>query len=71
MYRSQSVPGLGKGLNPLRGYLGCSQSPLVSPEEMEAFSKAQRDAWAAKSPAEMEAISKNLSKAQQEWKPGW
>ena len=35
MHRSQSMPGLGKGLNPLRGYLGCPQL-LVSEEEVEA-----------------------------------
>ena len=35
MLKSQSMPGLGKGLNPLRGYLGCSQA-LLSEEEVEA-----------------------------------
>ena len=35
MNKSQSMPGLGKGLNPLRGYLGCPQS-LLSGEEVEA-----------------------------------
>ena len=35
MYRSKSAPGLGKGDNPLQGYLGDSRSTL-SPEEVEA-----------------------------------
>ena len=35
MNKSQSLPGLGKGLNPLRGYLGSPQ-PLLTPEEDEA-----------------------------------
>ena len=35
MNKSQSLPGLGKGMSPLRGYLGCPQS-LLSPEEVEA-----------------------------------
>ena len=35
MYRSQSAPGYGKGLNPLCGYMGCSQL-LLSLEEVEA-----------------------------------
>ena len=35
MYRSQSAPGLGKGVNPLRAYAGDSRS-LLSPEEVEA-----------------------------------
>jgi len=35
MNKSQSLPGLGKGMSPLRGYLDCPQS-LLSPEEDEA-----------------------------------
>ena len=35
MNKSQSLPGLGKGLNPLRGYLGSPQQ-LLTPEEGEA-----------------------------------
>ena len=35
MNKSQSLSGLGKGLSPLRGYLGCPQS-LLSPEEVES-----------------------------------
>ena len=34
MYRSQSMAGLGKGRNPLRGYLGSPQ--LLLSEEAEA-----------------------------------
>ena len=37
MYRSQSAPGLGKGVNPLHAYAGDSRSLLsLSPEEEEA-----------------------------------
>ena len=37
MRRSQSAPGLGKGCNPLQGYLGDSKTMLtISPEEEEA-----------------------------------
>ena len=37
MRRSQSTPGLGKGCNPLQGYLVDSRTMLVmSPEELEA-----------------------------------
>ena len=35
LHRSQSLPGLGKGGNPLRGYQGCSRM-ILSPEEVEA-----------------------------------
>ena len=35
MNKSQSLPGLGKGMSPLRAYLGCPQ-PILSPEEGEA-----------------------------------
>ena len=35
IHRAQSLPGLGKGLNPLRGYQGAPQ-PLFSAEEGEA-----------------------------------
>ena len=35
MYRSKSAPGLGKGDNPLQGYLGDSRS-ILAPEEVEA-----------------------------------
>ena len=37
MFRCQSAPGLGKGLNPLQGYVGDSRSLLtLSGEELEA-----------------------------------
>ena len=35
MNNSQSLPGLGKGMSPFHGYLGCPRS-LLSPEEFEA-----------------------------------
>ena len=35
MNKSQSLPGLGKGMSPLRGYLGFPRS-VLSPEEVEA-----------------------------------
>ena len=35
MYRSQSAPGLGKGVSPLIGYAGDSRS-LLSPDEVDA-----------------------------------
>ena len=35
MNKSQSLPGLGKGMSPLRRYLGCPRS-LLSPAEVEA-----------------------------------
>ena len=34
MNKSQSVPGLGKGMSPLRGYL--ASHPLLSTQELEA-----------------------------------
>ena len=38
MRRSQSTPGLGKGCNPLQGYLVDSRTMLViSPEEEEDY----------------------------------
>ena len=36
MKKSQSVPGLGKGMSPLRGYLGSPPQPHLSSEENEA-----------------------------------
>ena len=36
MFRCQSAPGLGKGLNPLQGYVGDSRPLPLSGEELEA-----------------------------------
>ncbi len=36
MIRTQSAPGLGKGVNPLHGFTGDSQSLPLSAEEEEA-----------------------------------
>ena len=48
IHRAQSLPGLGKGVNPLRGYLGAPQ-PLFSAEESEAeqlvYALASQDAF--------------------------